>query len=240
MKSLRILLAAWPMWIAPFAYGGPSCSTKRGRPRATLRAARRRCPRAPTTRASAARAAPDPPSSESPSAAGSPCSCSQSPDSSPSQSICRASAARASAASRCICTTIASRLSNLQFVAQPRHELHLDLAPVEVAREIEHMRLEQRHRAADRGPRAEARHTRQMSPVRHARCPRRARAPQRYRPSGSGVAPVAGWRSESPASRPSCSPRDHPARASNSAGPAASRRASQVAARQRLRAPPGC
>ena len=24
--SLRILLSAWPMWISPFAYGGPSCS----------------------------------------------------------------------------------------------------------------------------------------------------------------------------------------------------------------------
>jgi hypothetical protein len=36
MMSLRILLTAWPMWIAPFAYGGPSCSTKLGRPFATL------------------------------------------------------------------------------------------------------------------------------------------------------------------------------------------------------------
>ena len=32
MMSLRILLTAWPMWMSPFAYGGPSCRTKRGRP----------------------------------------------------------------------------------------------------------------------------------------------------------------------------------------------------------------
>src|SRR3546814_12406884 len=32
MMSLRILLTAWPRWIAPFAYGGPSCSTNRSRP----------------------------------------------------------------------------------------------------------------------------------------------------------------------------------------------------------------
>ena len=25
--SFRILLSAWPMWMSPFAYGGPSCST---------------------------------------------------------------------------------------------------------------------------------------------------------------------------------------------------------------------
>ena len=30
--SFRILLTAWPMWMSPLAYGGPSCSTKRGRP----------------------------------------------------------------------------------------------------------------------------------------------------------------------------------------------------------------
>ena len=30
--SFRILLTAWPMWMSLFAYGGPSCSTKRGRP----------------------------------------------------------------------------------------------------------------------------------------------------------------------------------------------------------------
>ena len=29
-RSLRILLSAVPMWIWPFAYGGPSCRTKRG------------------------------------------------------------------------------------------------------------------------------------------------------------------------------------------------------------------
>jgi isoleucyl-tRNA synthetase len=27
VMSFRILLTAWPMWIAPLAYGGPSCST---------------------------------------------------------------------------------------------------------------------------------------------------------------------------------------------------------------------
>ena len=27
-KSLRILLKAWPMWMGPFAYGGPSCRMK--------------------------------------------------------------------------------------------------------------------------------------------------------------------------------------------------------------------
>lgn len=27
MMSLRILFTAWPMWISPLAYGGPSCST---------------------------------------------------------------------------------------------------------------------------------------------------------------------------------------------------------------------
>src|SRR3546814_20267514 len=32
MTSLRILLTAWPRWIAPFAYGGPSCSTNGSRP----------------------------------------------------------------------------------------------------------------------------------------------------------------------------------------------------------------
>ncbi len=42
MMSLRILLTAWPMWMSPFAYGGPSCSTKRGRPRARLRGCARR------------------------------------------------------------------------------------------------------------------------------------------------------------------------------------------------------
>ena len=38
--SLRILLTAWPMWMSPFAYGGPSCSTKRGRPCAAARSRR--------------------------------------------------------------------------------------------------------------------------------------------------------------------------------------------------------
>jgi len=37
MMSLRILLTAWPKWIAPFAYGGPSVSTNEGRPLAVLR-----------------------------------------------------------------------------------------------------------------------------------------------------------------------------------------------------------
>src|SRR5205807_827796 len=32
MMSLRILFTAVPMWMSPLAYGGPSCSTKRGRP----------------------------------------------------------------------------------------------------------------------------------------------------------------------------------------------------------------
>ena len=39
MTSLRILLTACPMWMSPFAYGGPSCSTKRGRPAAAARIA---------------------------------------------------------------------------------------------------------------------------------------------------------------------------------------------------------
>ena len=30
--SLRILLTAWPKWIAPLAYGGPSVSMNGGRP----------------------------------------------------------------------------------------------------------------------------------------------------------------------------------------------------------------
>ncbi len=37
MMSLRILLTAWPRWIAPLAYGGPSCSTNSGRPLALAR-----------------------------------------------------------------------------------------------------------------------------------------------------------------------------------------------------------
>src|SRR5690606_7832029 len=37
MMSLRILLTAWPRWIAPLAYGGPSCSTNSGLPFACSR-----------------------------------------------------------------------------------------------------------------------------------------------------------------------------------------------------------
>ena len=40
--SFSTLLTAWPMWMAPFAYGGPSCSTKRGRPAACSRMRRYR------------------------------------------------------------------------------------------------------------------------------------------------------------------------------------------------------
>ena len=32
MMSLRILLTAWPRWMSPLAYGGPSCRTYFGRP----------------------------------------------------------------------------------------------------------------------------------------------------------------------------------------------------------------
>src|ERR687897_2012359 len=32
-RSLRILLSAWPIWISPLAYGGPSCSRYLGEPR---------------------------------------------------------------------------------------------------------------------------------------------------------------------------------------------------------------
>ena len=39
MMSFRILLNACPMWRSLFAYGGPSCSTKRGRPRDAARIA---------------------------------------------------------------------------------------------------------------------------------------------------------------------------------------------------------
>src|SRR5438094_350990 len=38
MMSFRILLTAWPIWMSPLAYGGPSCSTKRGRHRVHGRA----------------------------------------------------------------------------------------------------------------------------------------------------------------------------------------------------------
>src|SRR6185437_6651758 len=41
---------------------------------------------------------------------------------------------------------------------QLRHELHLDLAPIEIAREIEHMRLEERVLAAHRRTCPEAGH----------------------------------------------------------------------------------
>src|SRR5688572_11908385 len=36
-RSLRILLRAWPMWISPLAYGGPSCSRYSGAPLRALR-----------------------------------------------------------------------------------------------------------------------------------------------------------------------------------------------------------
>jgi hypothetical protein len=36
-RSFRILLRAVPMWILPFAYGGPSCNTNFGAPRRASR-----------------------------------------------------------------------------------------------------------------------------------------------------------------------------------------------------------
>jgi hypothetical protein len=35
--SFRILLTAWPRWMSPLAYGGPSCRMNFGRPLAALR-----------------------------------------------------------------------------------------------------------------------------------------------------------------------------------------------------------
>ena len=63
--SLSTLLTAVADVIAPLAYGGPSCSTKRGRPRAIARSLRVEVVRPPTPRASSARAARDRPSSGS-------------------------------------------------------------------------------------------------------------------------------------------------------------------------------
>ena len=39
MKSFRILFSAVPMWMLPFAYGGPSWRMKRGRPAEAARTA---------------------------------------------------------------------------------------------------------------------------------------------------------------------------------------------------------
>ena len=32
MMSLSILFTAWPIWMSPFAYGGPSCRMNLGLP----------------------------------------------------------------------------------------------------------------------------------------------------------------------------------------------------------------
>src|SRR5690606_16316207 len=52
------------------------------------------------------------------------------------------------------------QVGELLLVAQPRDELDLDPAPVQVAVEVEQVGLEQRFDAAHRGPGAEARHRR--------------------------------------------------------------------------------
>ena len=65
---------------------------------------------------------------------------------------------RASAASACICATSAVEAREALLVAQLRHELHFDLAPVQVVGEIEHVRLEQRLAAPHGRTRPEARH----------------------------------------------------------------------------------
>src|SRR3974390_3061600 len=44
------------------------------------------------------------------------------------------------------------------LIAQLRHELHFELAPIEVSAEVEEMRLEQRHRSVHGRTRAETGH----------------------------------------------------------------------------------
>src|SRR5690606_23904619 len=62
------------------------------------------------------------------------------------------------------------QVGELLLVAQPRDELDLDPAPVQVAVEVEQVGLEQRFDAAHRGPGAEARH-RRPGHVRHTADP---------------------------------------------------------------------
>ena len=109
---------------------------------------------------------------------------------------------RASAASRCICAVSASREAKCCLIAQLRHELHLDLATVEVAGEIEHVRLQQR--LARRPPSGAC--PRLATPGRRlgSRC--RARAPRTRRPPARAGARAAGWRWGTRAFRPRRSP----------------------------------
>ena len=97
--------------------------------------------------------------------------------------------------------TSASRDRETLLIAQLRHELHFDLATVQIAREIEHVRLEQRLHAADRRARAQARHPGQRRASR-----RRARAPRRRPAAAPAGARLRGWRSGNPSVRPSRCP----------------------------------
>src|SRR5260370_42540607 len=78
------------------------------------------------------------------------------------------------------------------LVAQLRRELHFQLPTIQVAGEIEYVRLEQRLDATDRGPRAEARDARQRAPRRavdaHGEDPGHRCAPTLERQ-------VSGWKS---------------------------------------------
>ena len=75
--SLSILLTAWPMWIAPFAYGGPSCRTNAAGPARVLAHLRVQALRFPARRACPARASAGRRASGTRSPAGGWCSCSR-------------------------------------------------------------------------------------------------------------------------------------------------------------------
>jgi len=73
--------------------------------------------------------------------------------------------------------------SEALLIAQSRHELHLDLTPIQIAVEVEHVGLQQRLATADGGPRTETRHTGALALARSA-------YPYRENPGDGGAAPL--------------------------------------------------
>ena len=108
---------------------------------------------------------------------------------------------RACSASRSICAVKRAREAKRCFVAQLRRELHFDLAPVEVAREIEHVRLQQRARAVTVGRVPRLATAGSAAPLRS-----RARAPRRRPSTGARRRSSARLAVGNPRSRPSRSP----------------------------------
>src|SRR5690606_2504302 len=200
MMSLRILLTAWPRWITPLAYGGPSCSTKRSRPFACSRRRAYRPSDSQRSRIAGSRLGRSPRIGKS--VAG----------------RCRValyglsgllvlsaltlvaavvvlSDARRLARTRLACMSRAEDIARLPgvavhlrdqrrqvgeffLVAQPGDELDLDPATVQVAVEIEQVCLQQRLHAAHRRPGPEAR-DRWPRRIAHAVHPGRVHARQR-------------------------------------------------------------